>query len=55
MPDLEEPPLLTRPLDELIMKLKSVPNLRALQDSESSAGWTITLDPFPGWKDVPTW
>jgi hypothetical protein len=55
MPDLSKPPLHTLPHDELIAKLHSLTNLRAVRDPESSTGWTIELGPFPGWRDVPTW
>ena len=55
MPDLDQPPLHTLPHDELIAKLESLTNLRAVRDPESSTGWSIALDPFPGWKEVPTW
>jgi WD40 repeat protein len=55
MPDLSKPPLHTLPHDELIAKLHSLTNLRAVRDPESSTGWTIELGPFPGWKNVPTW
>jgi hypothetical protein len=39
--------------DELIAKLRSLTNLRAVRDT--STGWTIELGPFPGWGEVPTW
>jgi hypothetical protein len=55
MPDLERPPLHTLSHDELLAKLKSLTNLRAVRSSDSATGWTIELDAFPGWKDVPTW
>jgi WD40 repeat protein len=55
MPDLDEPPLHTLPHDELLAKLKSLTNLRAVRDPESPTGWTIELGPFPGWRDVPIW
>jgi WD40 repeat protein len=55
MPDLEKPPLHTLPHGELIAKLKSLTNLRAVRDPESPTGWTIELGPFPGWRDIPTW
>ena len=55
MPDLDKPPLHVWPLDELLAKLKSLTNVRAVRDQTSSAGWSIALAPFPGWKDVPTW
>jgi WD40 repeat protein len=55
MPDLSKPPLHTLPQDELIAKLKSFTNLRAVRDPKSATGWSIELGPFPGWKDLPTW
>jgi WD40 repeat protein len=55
MPDLTKPPLHTLPHDELLAKLRSLTNLRAVRDPASDTGWTIELAPFPGWRDVPTW
>jgi WD40 repeat protein len=55
MPDLKKPALHTLSHNELIAKLKSLTNLRAVRDPDSPNGWTIELGPFPGWKDVPTW
>jgi WD40 repeat protein len=55
MPDLDRPPLHTLPHDELIAKLRSLTNLRAVPDPEAPNGWSIELDAFPGWKDAPAW
>jgi WD40 repeat protein len=55
MPDLSKPPLHALPHDELLAKLKSLTNLRAVRDPVSATGWKIELGPFPGWKHVPTW
>jgi WD40 repeat protein len=55
MPDLSKPPLHTLPHDELLAKLKSLTNLRAVRDGESSTGWKIEVGPFPGWAKVPEW
>ncbi|PWB68652.1 MAG: hypothetical protein C3F15_15995, partial [Holophagae bacterium] len=55
MPDLSKPPLHTLPHGELLAKLQSLTNLRAVRDPESSTGWTIELGPFPGWRDIPEW
>jgi WD40 repeat protein len=55
MPDLSKPPLHTLPREEIIAKLKSLTNVRVVRDPESSTGWTLTHDPFPGWETVPTW
>jgi WD40 repeat protein len=55
MPDLSQPPLHTLPRDELVAKLRSLTNLRAVQDPTSPSGWKIEPGPFPGWEEVPTW
>jgi DNA-binding winged helix-turn-helix (wHTH) protein/WD40 repeat protein len=55
MPDLSTPPLHTLSHDELLAKLRSMTNLRVVRDLESSEGWKVELDPFPGWKHVPRW
>jgi WD40 repeat protein len=55
MPDLSKPPLHTLPHHELLAKLKSLTNLRAVRDPASDTGWKIDVGPFPGWKDVPHW
>ena len=54
-PDLSKPPLHTLPHDELIAKLKSLTNLRIVEDPESSTGWKLDYAPFPGWEEVPEW
>jgi serine/threonine protein kinase/WD40 repeat protein len=55
MPDLSKPPLHTLPHDELIAKLKSLTNLRAVRDPDDPTGWTIEPGPFAGWETVPSW
>jgi WD40 repeat protein len=55
MPDLAKPPLHTLPHDELLAKLKSLTNLRAVRDPASDTGWKIEIGPFPGWAVVPEW
>jgi len=55
MPDLSKPPLHTLPHEELLAKLRSVTNLRAVQDRASLTGWKIEAGPFPGWEEVPEW
>jgi WD40 repeat protein len=55
VPDLGKPPLHTLPHGELLAKLHSLTNLRAVRDPSSDTGWTIALDPFPGWAEVPEW
>jgi WD40 repeat protein len=55
MPDLSKPPLHTLPGQELIAKLKTLTNLRAVPDEESATGWKIEVASFPGWETVPSW
>ena len=55
MPDLSKPPLHTLPREELIAKLKTLTNLRAVRDEDSATGWKVEVGPFPGWETVPEW
>jgi WD40 repeat protein len=55
LPDLSKPPLHTLPHDELLAKLRSLTNFRAVRDPSSASGWKVEVGPFPGWKDVPAW
>jgi WD40 repeat protein len=55
MPDFSKPPLHSLPREELIAKLKTLTNLRAVRDPESSTGWDTEFGPFPGWETVPEW
>jgi WD40 repeat protein len=55
MPDLSKPPIHTLPHEELIAKLQSFTNLRAVRDETASTGWSIEIGPFPGWAEVPEW
>jgi WD40 repeat protein len=55
MPDLASPPLHTLPHADLLARLRLLTNLRAVRDASSPTDWKIEVDPFPGWKDVPTW
>jgi WD40 repeat protein len=55
MPDMTKPPFHTLPYDELMAKLRSLTNLRAVPDEESPTGWSLEVGPFPGWERVPEW
>ena len=55
MPDLTEAPLHTLPREELLAKLRSLTNLRVVEDPEAPGGWNLEVGPFPGWETVPTW
>ena len=48
-------PLHTLPYEELLAKLRTLTNLRAVEDPTSPNGYRFDLDPFPGWADVPVW
>jgi WD40 repeat protein len=55
MPDLSKPPFHTLPHDELVARLRSLTNLRAVRDAASDTGWKVEVGPFPGWAEVPEW
>jgi WD40 repeat protein len=57
MPDLTKPPLHTLPRAQLIAKLKSLTNLRAVPDEESYTGYKLEPDftAYRGWETVPSW
>lgn len=54
-PDLSKPPLHALSHDELISELKSLTNLRIVEDPEYPSGWKLNYAPFPGWQEVPEW
>jgi serine/threonine protein kinase/WD40 repeat protein len=51
----EGTPFHTLPPDELLERLRALTNVRAVEDEESSTGYTLDLAPFPGWEKVPAW
>ena len=63
MPDISKPPLHTLPRDELLAKLKSLTNVRVVEESKSrisawlrtdrGTGYELDLEPFPGWAEPP--
>jgi WD40 repeat protein/DNA-binding winged helix-turn-helix (wHTH) protein len=55
MPDLSKTPFHALPYEELLARLRSLTNLRAVPDAQSPGGYKIETGPFPGWADVPTW
>ena len=54
MPDVSKPPLHTLPHDELLAKLRSLTNLRVVEDPDSATGYNLEPEPFRG-EEVPTW
>jgi WD40 repeat protein len=55
MPDFSKPPLHSLPREELVAKLKTLTNFRAVRDPTSSLGWEIEFAPVRGWETVPDW
>ncbi|PYQ02347.1 MAG: hypothetical protein DMF82_16310 [Acidobacteria bacterium] len=55
MPDFSKPPLHTLPLEELLAKLKTLTNLRIVEDKISPTGYKLDIGPFLGWDTAPTW
>jgi WD40 repeat protein len=55
MPDMDEPPFHTLPYEELLARLRTVTNVRVVEDDGSSTGYRIDYAPFPGWETVPMW
>jgi WD40 repeat protein len=55
MPDMSRLPLQALPYDELLAKLDTYTNLRAERDEASPGGWKLTIGPFQGWENAPTW
>ncbi len=55
MPDLSKPPPHTLPYEQFLAKLKSLTNLRVVEDDTSPTGYKLETGPFPGWEEVPEW
>jgi WD40 repeat protein len=55
MPDLTRPPLHMVPHQEFLDRLGRLTNLRVVADEDSSTGYRLHRDPFPGWEALPTW
>jgi hypothetical protein len=51
----EGTPLHTLRFEELLAKLKSLTNLRAVSDPGSAIGYRVEPGPFPGWATFPEW
>jgi hypothetical protein len=55
MPDISKPPLHTLAYERLLAKLKSLTNLRVVEDKSSPTGYRLDVGPFPGWDTAPDW
>jgi WD40 repeat protein len=51
----EGPAFHTLPYAEILARLRSFTNLRAVQDAASTDGYRLEAGPFPGWKTLPEW
>jgi WD40 repeat protein len=54
-PMLEGTPFHTLPYEELLDRLRTVTNVRVVEDEASSTGYRVDYAPFPGWEKVPEW
>ncbi|MBI2568095.1 MAG: protein kinase [Candidatus Schekmanbacteria bacterium] len=48
-------PLHTLPHRELLARLRSLTNVRAVEEESSQTGYALAAEPFPGWATTPTW
>ena len=55
MPDIDKTPLHALPYEELLDRLRSLTNFRAVPDEESAGGYKIDYEPFRGWATFPEW
>ena len=55
VPDVTERPLHTLPVADLLAKLRTHTNLRAVPDPASDSGYRLEPGPFPGWGTPPEW
>jgi WD40 repeat protein len=55
MPDMTKSPHHTQPRAELLAKLRSLTNLRAVSDPESTTGYALEPGPLPTWESLPSW
>jgi hypothetical protein len=54
MPDFSKPPLHTLGHGALLARLRSLTNLRVVEDP-SAGGYRLDVGPFPGWEKPPDW
>jgi WD40 repeat protein len=40
---------------EFVERLRSLTNIRVVEDQDSPSGYRLDADPFPGWETAPTW
>jgi WD40 repeat protein len=55
MPDTHETPLHALPYEELLDRIRTVTNVRVVEDETSSTGYRLDFGPFPGWEEIPEW
>ncbi len=49
------PPFHTLPYEELLERLRSLTNVRVVEDETSTTGYSLAAEPFKGWEKVPAW
>jgi len=55
MPDLAKTPLNALPHSELLARLRSLTNLRVVNDPDNPENSVVRAGPFPGWETTPGW
>jgi WD40 repeat protein len=55
MPDLERPPIHDLPHEQLTARLRSLTNLRVVQDPDDPGDHTVVVEELPDWHTVPDW
>ena len=55
VPDVTKSPMHTLPHDELLRRLRTFTNLRAVRDPLAATGYKLEIGPFPGWATTPEW
>jgi WD40 repeat protein len=55
MPEFSKPSLHTLPYQELLSKLKTLTNLRVVEDKGFPTGYRLDIGPFQGWQTAPSW
>jgi WD40 repeat protein len=54
-PTPEGTPFHILPYEELLERLRTVTNVRVIEDEATSTGYRVGYAPFPGWEKVPNW
>lgn len=55
VPDVSKAPMHMLPHDELLRRLRTFTNLRAVADPQPPTRYKLEIGPFPGWASLPEW